>query len=89
MIEFLKEFPWLIVAGALAQVLAAVAALIIGIINAKNIRLVDQHVNQAKRRGTLVVCPKCKKESPLADCHFLLPDGSLDDNLNGIADDKE
>ena len=89
MIEFLKEFPWLIVAGALAQIFAAVAALVIGIINALNIRHVDQHINQAKRRGTRVVCPVCKKESPLAECHFLLPDGSLDDNLNGIADDKE
>lgn len=89
MIEFLKEFPWLIVAGALCQIIAAIGAIIIGVVNAVHLRQVDQHINQAKRRGTRVVCPVCKKESPLADCHFLLPDGSLDDNLNGIADDKE
>lgn len=89
MIEFIEQFPWLIVAGALCQIIAAVGAVIIGIVNSKNIRHIDQHLEQAKRRGTRVVCPKCKKESDLAECHFILPDGSLDDNLNGIPDHKE
>lgn len=89
MIEFIKQFPWLVVAGALCQIIAACGAVLIGIVNAKNIRHLDAHINQAKRRGTVVVCPKCKKESLLAECHFLLPDGSIDDNLNGIPDHKE
>lgn len=89
MIEFLKQFPWTIVAGAICSVLAGLSALFVSIINAKNIRHIDTHLNQAKRRGTRVLCPKCKKESDLADVHFLLHDGSLDDNLNGIADNKE
>lgn len=89
MIEFLKEFPWVAAAGALVSVLGAVGALIVSIVNAKNIRNIDQHINQAKRRGTFIVCPHCKKESPLSDVHFLLPDGSLDDNLNGVPDNQE
>lgn len=89
MIEFLKEFPWTIVAGAICSVLAGLAALVVSIVNAKNIRHIDSHIAQAKRRGTYLVCPKCKKEIPLADVHFLLPDGSLDDNLNGVDDAKE
>lgn len=89
MIEFIKQFPWLIVAGALCQIIAAVGAVIIGVVNAVHIRHVDQHINQAKRRGTRVLCPHCKKESDLADVHFLLPDGSIDDNLNGKPDKFE
>ena len=39
--------------------------------------------------GYRVVCPHCKKESNLEDVHFILPDGKIDDNLNGVPDDTE
>lgn len=63
MIEFIKQFPWLIVAGALCQIIAACGAVIIGVVNSKNLRHLDAHINQAKRRGTRVLCPNAKKRA--------------------------
>lgn len=89
MIEFLKEFPWVAASGAIVSVLAGLSALVVGIINARSIRHLDNAISKARRRGTVILCPHCKKETPLSDVHFLLPDGAVDDNLNGVPDTEE
>lgn len=86
MIEFIKEFPWVAFIGACTTFIAAITSMIISIINAKNLGTVERHLDKAKKRGTYVVCPKCKKEIPLKDLDLRLPGGALDNNLNGIDD---
>lgn len=46
-------------------------------------------IQDAKLRKTQVLCPKCHKKSPIDEVHFVLPDGALDDNLNGVPDNQE
>lgn len=89
MIEFLKEFPWTVVASAIVSVVSAISALIFSLIRAKAVKEIKKALDDAKKKDTRIVCPRCKKEVPLREVHFLLPDGSIDDNLNGIADDQE
>ena len=89
MIEFLNEFPWTTAAAAIVSVISSISALIFSLIRAKAVKDIKKALDDAKKKDTRIVCPKCHKESSLREVHFLLPDGSLDDNLNGVADDQE
>lgn len=40
----------------------------------------------ARLRGTYTICPKCGTEIKLGDTDFLLPDGSIDNDLDGKPD---
>lgn len=44
---------------------------------------------KAKERETYTVCPRCKKRVPLSELPFFLPDGSKDNDLNGVPDKEE
>lgn len=50
---------------------------------------VKKLLSQAKARSTYLVCPHCGKPVQLEDVTFFLPGGFVDDNLNGIPDEKE
>lgn len=60
----------------------------IGFICRSNVVL-RSRLKAAQRQGYTFKCPHCKKEMPLSDISFYLPSGELDNNLNGIPDDKE
>lgn len=89
MIDFLNEFPWTTAAAAIVSVISSISALIFSLIRAKSVKQLKDALEQAKKKDTRILCPKCHKESPLSEVHFLLPSGALDDNLNGIADEEE
>lgn len=49
-------------------------------------KALDRALKEAKMRETYVICPHCEKKIPLSELSFHLPDGSIDDNLDGIPD---
>lgn len=51
--------------------------------------LIEKELSSIKERQTYAICPHCKKKIPFQDLEFHLPDGSKDQNLNGIPDLKE
>lgn len=48
-----------------------------------------RRIRELTRQGYQIRCPRCKKEFPLEEAHFLMASGELDDNLNGIPDSQE
>lgn len=48
-----------------------------------------RRIRELTRQGYQIRCPRCKKEFPLEEAHFLMASGELDDNLNGIPDNLE
>lgn len=71
---------------AICSGVSAIGAIIIAIINGVKCHKLDQRIEQAKLRETYIICPHCKKKTPLSEVSFRLPDGSLDNNLNGKPD---
>lgn len=69
-------------AGALASLVVAIASLI-------KAHKANEMLEKAKLRETYGVCPHCKKKIPLSQISFYLPDGSLDNNLDGLPDVKQ
>lgn len=80
-VAFLEAHWPQLVAGA-----SAAAALATSFINLAKTHQLKKQLNQAKSHGYQVVCPKCKKTSPLGEVHFIRPDGLLDDDLDGHPD---
>lgn len=70
-----------IVAGA-----SAAAALLTSVINMFKTHQLKKQLDAAKQRGYQIICPRCKKTSPLSEVHFIRPDGMIDDDLDGHAD---
>lgn len=68
---------------------ATVVALVTTCINLKKSSKLSQALKDAQSRGTRVICPRCKKTSPLSEVRFILPDGSPDQNLDGVPDHQE
>lgn len=52
-------------------------------------KITSSAIKKAKSRGTFTICPHCHKAIPLSDLDFRLPDGSIDNNLNGVPDAQE
>lgn len=46
-------------------------------------------LKRAKDRDTFTVCPKCGTQIKLSDMEFRLPDGSIDNDLDGKPDRKD
>lgn len=88
MIEFFQNYG-----VRLAESFIALVGLLCAIFSLwkahKTKKICDKMLQDAKSRQTMVKCPVCKKESPLSDVTFRLPDGSPDNNLDGVPDDKE
>lgn len=81
MINFL-EAHWVEITAAIG----ALGAIVTSVINLAKTRSLTKALEAAKRRQTVIVCPKCHKESPLSEVDFKLPTGELDNNLDGVAD---
>lgn len=60
----------------------------IGLLGRSNAKLRNR-LKAAKRQSYSIRCPHCKKEAPLSEVSFVMPDGRPDNNLNGVADDDE
>lgn len=71
---------------AAASAVAAVTALVVAIVNGVRAVKLERQIEAAKQRETYIVCPHCGKKAPLSEVSFRLPDGSLDNNLNGKPD---
>lgn len=87
-----KEYlPTIIGAGV--AVLTAFFSFLIARINSKmqkeKIKLLEDALSAAKAKETYTECPYCHNKVPLGDLKFYLPNGAVDNNLNGIADDQE
>lgn len=78
---------------ALTTAIASTAAAIVSVIKAvqasKRADKARQLLDDAKARSTYAVCPECGKRIYLSDLSFHLPSGQLDNNLNGVPDEKE
>ena len=74
---------------AISSGVAAVTALVVAICNGVKAAKLSKQLEAAKMRQTYIICPHCKKKTPLSEVDFRLPDGSLDNNLNGVPDVKE
>lgn len=93
--DFLKWFldNWPTIGSAVLSVFLSAAAFLvyhfkIKTEKAKNAVLTAQ-LNDAIRRATYTECPNCGAHVKLEDLKWYLPTGEQDQNLNGIADDKE
>lgn len=62
---------------------------IIALFIAHKTKALDRALKEAKMRETYVICPHCQKKIPLSELSFHLPDGQVDNNLNGIPDSNE
>lgn len=71
----------------LSAVLASFAA--VAGVSLGQLRKIKKLLSRKEKSGYRIVCPHCHKESNLEDVHFILPDGAIDDNLNGVPDDSE
>lgn len=85
--DFLRDPVWITTAStALASVIAAITSFIVAVRNARKTAKVEKLLEDAQERQTYVICPRCKKKVRLSELAFHLPDGSLDQNLDGIPD---
>lgn len=76
-------------ATSIVSVLTSLGSLVGMIVCLVKTHKANKVLKDAKSRKTQVLCPKCHKKSPIDEVHFILPDGALDNNLNGVPDDKE
>lgn len=74
---------------AICGAVGAVAAIVTSIVNLVKNHRIKVALDKAKQRETYAVCPKCKKKIPLSELSFYLPDGSKDNDLNGVPDPEE
>lgn len=68
--------------------LGAIAGAVVAVVTLLRSRRLEKYIAQAKARETYTVCPHCKKRLPLSDLTFHLPDGAVDNNLDGKPDHK-
>lgn len=84
MTEFLKNHYQEIL--VLFSLLATIVSASFGVASSV---ITGRAIKKAKARNTFTICPHCHKAIPLSDLDFRLPDGSIDNNLNGVPDEKE
>lgn len=88
--DFLSDPAWITTAAtALASVCAAITGFVMALRNARKTAQIERILENAQERQTYTICPHCKKKVRLAELSWHLPDGSLDQNLNGVADKDE
>lgn len=88
--DFLREnFVTLLSAGISA--LVACLAFVASWFRSRKIALENKQLktdlNKARAAMVSCICPECGRRIYLRDLNFELPDGSLDNNLNGVSDD--
>lgn len=77
---------WETIVSAVSAVSGAVVAVVALVKTHQVKKTCRKLIQEAEARCTMVQCPKCHKKSPLSEVSFYLPDGRLDQNLDGIAD---
>lgn len=76
-------------ATSVVSVAAAIVSIFKSISASKKAARLERLLEDAKARETYLVCPKCQAKIPLSEAVFHLPNGSIDNNLNGKADVEE
>lgn len=84
--EFLTWFNenWKLVATSIAALVLTVST-VFGIVFSKQL---SKRVTVA-RKVTFTKCPHCGELFRLSDADFILPNGKVDNDLNGIPDEEE
>lgn len=82
--EFLTAYG-----ASIASAIVSAAAAVCGICSLVKAHHAKKILKDAESRMTMVKCPYCHKKSPLSQVSFILPDGSVDNNLNGVPDNQE
>lgn len=78
------------VIASVASVVGSVAMAIIGLVKSSRMRKrYVKLVEEIKTRLTYTNCPHCGKKVYFAELSWHLPDGSKDNNLDGVPDDQE
>lgn len=77
------------VATSVASIAAAIVSIIKAVQASKKAAKLALLLEDAKARETYIVCPNCKKRIPLSEASFHLPNGAVDNNLNGVPDVEE
>lgn len=88
-VEFLEtNYPTII--SAVSSVIVSSISLILLLINKRKysaqLEIERTKLKAAQLRATYTVCPHCGKEIKLSEMKFYLPDGSKDQDLDGVAD---
>ncbi len=78
-----------LIAGVVASVLALASGISVPLVVKHGNKQLKRLLDQAKERETFTNCPHCGKKIRLSECKWTLPNGLLDENLNGIPDDAE
>lgn len=73
----------------IVSLLVVISSIIVATFSIVSAKITSAAIKKAKSRGTFTVCPHCHKAIPLSDLDFRLPDGSIDNDLNGVPDVKE
>ena len=77
------------VATSCASVSAAIVSIIKAVQAAKRAEKAQRILDDARSRQTYFECPECGKKITLDRVSFHLPGGALDNDLNGVPDEKE
>lgn len=72
-----------------ASCAAAIVSVIKAVSASRMASRASRMLDDAKKRQTYLVCPHCSKKVYLSEIDFHLPSGSLDNNFNGLPDDRE
>lgn len=85
---FVDHFPELVT--ALVGVITAFVSLIMLLISKhktkEELEIAKLKLKKAQLDNISTKCPSCGSSVKLSDLHFYLPDGSKDDDLDGVAD---
>lgn len=86
---FLENFD-ASMAAYLATLIGSIATAVASLANSINARRSCKKLLQvARSRSYWTTCPHCKKTIYLNEIAFHMPDGAIDDDLNGVADSDE
>lgn len=73
-------------ATAAVSVIGALGSFIAAICSFLKSRRLSRILADAKERETYAVCPHCKKKIHLSQMDFHLPNGAIDNDLDGMED---
>lgn len=80
--QFVEENKELVI-----SVVSLAASVVLAVYTKVSNGLLKKRISDAQNNGNYIICPHCKKAISLKDVvHIYLPDGSIDDDLDGKAD---
>lgn len=88
--EFINQLPdWVLILCAALSFLLNVGGVSAAATSLLKQRHISQALKEAKERQSYIICPHCKKKTPLSEVSIHLVNGEVDNNLNGVPDSLE